>query len=283
MRVFFFILFLSFSAFSADSYQLKGSLDTNDSTQKNIEFTLSWTEKEDLASGTYSDNFYSQSATLKGIAGKLGRVFIVTLPKEVNRVRTITFLGPSLNGDKGAALIPFSVILRDSKGRPTSTKSIEANLIGLPQMVVAQKQEEEPCQEGFGVLAGYCGIYTGMMSEESDTQNKCDLLKFSNSRLILDNNAEVGLAFGESSSIIAIPVHRIGRVLESPESTRIDLLSRKCHSLTGISFPSDNCKRLNISGVFSTVNNVKHFAGDYTVIDEVTNASCRYNLSMDVI
>jgi len=276
-------LLITFSAFAAEDYQLKGSLGTNMATNKKIEFTLNWREKDNLAHGTYSDNFYSTSAKVKGVVGDLGRIFIVTLPKEINRVRTITILGPSLSGDKGAALVPVSVILRDAIGRPTTTTTIEANLIGLTENRVAQKQEEAICLEGFGSLAGFCGTYSGMISEESDTQNKCDLLTFSNSRLIFDENAEIGLALGESSSIIAVPIHRIGRLFADPGSSRIDLISRKCQSLPGTTFANDNCKRLNLSGTFSLVNNLKHFAGDYTIIDEVTNARCRYNLSMDLI
>lgn len=276
------LLSLSFSTFAAEQYQLKGSLGTNAATKKSIEFTLNWQENGKTASGTYSDNLYTKSTKAKGIVGDLGRIFVVTLPEEISRVRTITILGPSMTGEKGAVLVPVSVVLRDSKGRPVTTTSIEANLIGLTSKVVAQKQEEAFCQEGFGELAGYCGEYTGMISEESDSQKKCDLLSFSSSRLIFDQNAEIGLALGESSTIVAIPLHRIGRVLANPESRRVDLISRKCHSLSGIKFASDNCKRLNLSGVFSIVNDLKHFSGDYTIIDEKTNASCRYNLSMDL-
>jgi hypothetical protein len=273
---------LTFSAFAAEQYQLKGSLGINAATKKNIEFTLNWQENGNVANGTYSDNLYTSSTAAKGVVGDLGRIFVVTLPKEVGRVRTITILGPSMSGEKGAALVPVSVVLRDSKGRPVTTTSIEANLIGLTSKVVAQKQEEAICQEGFGELAGYCGEYIGMISEERDTQQNCDLLSFSGRRLIFDLNAEIGLALGESSTIVAIPIHRIGRVLADPQSRRVDLISRKCHSLTGIKFASDNCKRLNLSGVFSIVNDLKHFSGDYTITDEKTNASCRYNLSMDL-
>ena len=274
---------LTLSAFGAEQYQLKGSLGINAATKKSIEFSLHWQENGKTANGTYSDNLYSDSTNAKGVVGELGRIFIVTLPKEINRVRTITILTPSISGLKGAALVPISLVLRDSKGRPVTTTSIEANLIGLTEKIVAQKQEEASCQEGFGELAGYCGVYTGMISEERDSQNKCDLLSFSNSRLILDLNAEIGLALGESSDIVAIPVHRIGRLFADPESRSVDLISRKCHSLSGIKFPSDNCKRLNLSGVFSIVNGMKHFSGDYTITDEKANATCRYNLSMDLM
>jgi hypothetical protein len=149
--------------------------------------------------------------------------------------------------------------------------------------MVAQKQEEAKCQEGFGQLAGYCGVYTGMFSEELDTNKKCNLLAFSATRLVLDENGELGLILGETSAIISTPFHRIGRIFTNTDSDRIDVISRDCRLLPGTTFAGDNCKRMNLSGTFSKIRNVKHFSGDYLIIDEKTNERCRYNLSMDQV
>jgi len=266
-----------------DQYELKGSLGINVSTKNNIEFSIKWSEKEGIVTGSYTDNFYTNSAAVKGVSGDLGRIFIVTLPEEAKGVRTISFLGPDLKGMKGSALIPISVILRDETGKPVSASTIEANLIGKTEKMVAQKQEEASCQEGFGELAGYCGVYTGMFSEEVDSNKKCNLLAFSATRLVLDENGELGLILGETSAIISNPVHRIGRILTNPGSERIDVLSRECRTLPGTTFSGDDCKRINLSGTFSKIRNIKHFSGDYLIINEKTNERCRYNLSMDQV
>lgn len=281
-RLLFSLLLLSFQAFAQNQkYQLQGTLGEDRASKTKISFTLSWNEIDGKANGTYKDNFYADSAPMKGIVGELGRIFVVTFPKEVKGVRTISFLSSDMRGNKGSALIPVSVSLRDEKGTPVKTTAVEANLIGGETNVVAQRQEDQPCQDGFGDLAGYCGAYTGMLSEELDTRNKCNLLAFNNARLLLDENAEVGLVLGEPSEIIDTPVHRIGRLFRNPASMSVDLLSRSCRSLPGTNFSSDDCKRLGLTGTFNTVNKTRHFTGQYTITNERTNESCRYTISMD--
>ncbi len=283
MRLFLFLLCLFTLQVMAqeNKYQLKGSLGTNYAEKKKIEFVLQWDEKDGKAIGTYSDNFYTNKAIAKGVTGPLGRIFVVTFPQEIKGVRTITFLGSDLKGQTGAALIPVSVVLRDDVGKPVTTISVEANLIGASEPKMAQRQQEQKCTAGFGALTGYCGVYAGMVTEELDVKNRCNLLALNNTHLILDENSEVGLSFGEINSIVNTPVHRVGRTFIDPKTTKIDLISRSCRPLTGTTFPGDDCKRLNLLGSFSVVRNSKHFSGTYSIIDEKTNESCRYHLSMD--
>jgi hypothetical protein len=122
-----------------------------------------------------------------------------------------------------------------------------------------------------------------MFSEELDSNKKCNLLAFSATRLVLDENGELGLILGETSTIVSTPFHRIGRIFTNTDSERIDVLSRDCRALPGTTFGGDNCKRMNLSGTFSKIRNIKHFSGDYLIIDEKTNERCRYNLSMDQV
>jgi hypothetical protein len=262
-------------------YQLKGRLGINSTTKKGIDFTLRWKEKDGKANGTYSDNFYTNSARMKGISGSLGRIFVVTFPKEIKGVQTISFLGTDLKTVTKATTVPDSIVLRNGNGKPVNTTTIQANLSEPQETRVAQRQEEEKCQEGFGALAGFCGVYSGLLSEELDPKQKCNLLAFNNTRLVLDENSEVGLMLGELSGIVQPPVHRVGRIFADPTSTRIDLMSRICRPLNGTSFGGDDCKRLNLAGSFTIVKGVKHFSGRYTILDEKTNESCRYTLSMD--
>lgn len=274
--LFFTLAFLSSQLLAQDQqYVLKGSLD------KNIQFTLVWNEFEGKVTGTYEDNFYAKKVEMRGIAGDLGRILLVTLPQETKGVRTISFLGTDLKGIKGSALVPVSVVLRDDKGTPIKTTAIEANLTGMTQKVLAQKQEESRCQEGFGSLAGFCGSYAGMLSEDADPKNKCNLLAASDARLVVDENAEISLILGAVSALVEQPMHKLGRLPANPETTNVDILSRSCRPLQGIMFAGDNCKRLNLVGYFTITTKGKHFSGSYIIIDEKTNQSCRYSISMD--
>lgn len=277
------LIFLSMNVFAQDELfqEVKGNLGVNVATKKNIEFTLKWKEKDGKAEGSYSDNYYTDAAIVKGISGELGRIFVVTFPKEIKGVRTISFLGSDVTNQGGTKFLPLSIVLRDDNGKPVSTKSIQAAFTGVRETKLAQRQEDDKCQDGFGALAGYCGLYLGMLSEESDTKGRCNLLTFNNTRLVLDENAEIGLTLGESSAVVTPPIHRIGRAFTDTETTRVDLLSRQCRALPGTTFLGDDCKRLHLTGLFSARNGIKHFAGDYTILNEKTNESCRYNLSMD--
>lgn len=274
--ILFFVLCLSMNLLAQDQqYVLKGSLD------KNIQFTMVWNEYEGRVSGTYEDNFYTKQIPMRGVAGDLGRIFLVTLPQENKGVRTISFLGTDLKGTKGSAMVPVSVVLRDDKGKPVKTTSIEGNLTAMTQTVLAQKQETANCQEGFGDMAGFCGVFAGMLTEEVDTQNKCNLLAYNNARLILNDQGEMSLSLGEVNNVVTPPIHRLGRLPVDPQNTNVDLLTRTCRPLPGTTFNGDNCKRLNLIGYFTITNRGKRFAGSYILIDEKTNQTCRYTLSMD--
>lgn len=276
------ILSLMLSSYAqSEHYQLKGTLSETKKGQTPVEFNLEWTESEGKLSGVYQDDYYTQKAQARGIVGELGRLFIVTLPQDSKGIRSLTIVTSELKGKKGAALIPVSLIFRDEKGNPIMTASTEANLLGKTTELVAQRQEESRCQEGFGSLAGLCGIYGGMITEQDDAKNKCDLLSFKNSKLVFDENGELGLALGETSGLVATPLHRIGRIFTDPDSTNVEVMSRSCRALEGTGFAIDDCKRLVLEGRFTEENKKKYFSGSYTIIDEKTNETCRYTLSLD--
>lgn len=278
MKLSFLFILITFSStlFAQDQqYVLKGKIDPD------TEFTLVWSEYEGKVTGTYDDNNYGKKVPLKGITGDLGRILLVTLPQETKGVRTISILGSDLKGTSGSALIPLSVVLRDNRGKPVKTTSIEANLTGMTQAVVAQKQEESLCQEGFGSLAGFCGTFAGMLTEEADTQKKCDLLAYNSSRLVMDNFGEISLSLGDVNTVVEAPVHRLGRLPANSQSMNVDILSRSCRPLDGTTFGGDDCKRLNLVGYFTVTPRGKRFSGNYIITNEKTNQSCRYNLSMD--
>jgi hypothetical protein len=261
-------------------YQLNGSYEIKEGKKSNpVEFSLRWSEKNNLISGHYKDNHYAEKGIeASGSVDNLGRLFKVKLPNERGGVQSISVLTSQKKIDDTATSVPISVITRDSEGSPVTTKGIAANLVGLS--TVAQRQEE-PCEEEFGALAGFCGIYEGVISEEFDPADDCDLMTRPAIRLELNPEGSFLLHLDRLSEIVETPYHAIGRIRANPESTLVDVLSRTCRSLEGIDYPGDNCKRLNLRGSFTSEGDDRSFEGTYTIVDELTDRRCRYRLSVE--
>lgn len=282
LLIFLFVFTLSLSASGQNNfqYQLKGSYKMKSSDKKPIEYTLRWSETKGKITGDYSDNFFIDSATVKGSEGDMGRNFIVELPTIKNGVKSITILSAQTMSDRAGTSVPVSIVTRDRRGNPLTTTSANSNFVTLYS--VAQKQEEKPCQEGFGALAGYCGIYEGLISEYQDKRNKCNLLFASAVKLELTEDQTLVLHLGEVNDLVNIPYHVIGRLPSNPEGTAIDVMSRSCRPLQGVNARGDACKQLNLTGTFSIEGANRHFAGAYSIKEEGTNNLCQYTLSMDL-
>jgi hypothetical protein len=262
------------------NYQLRGSYKLESSKKRPVEFTLQWKEEKDKITGEYSDNFFIDKAEVTGAHGDLGRNFVVKLPSEKNGVKSITLLSSEVKGDKTGTTVPVSIVTRDIKGNPLTTTEGNSNFVTLYSD--AQKQEDNTCEDGFGALAGYCGVYEGMIAEDKDRRNKCNLLFTSAVRLELTNDQTLILHMGQVSELVDNPRHEIGRLPISPENRLIDVMSRACRPLQGINAPGDSCKQLNLVGKFTTRGTNKHFTGTYTIKQEGTNNFCQYTLSMDL-
>lgn len=275
----FIILLFSLSAFArSEQYQLKGSYQLNSSINKPVKFSLSWAEEDGQIKGVYSDNYFAKRADVIGEDGKEGRTFKVVLPEVKRGIQSINILTSIADVKEKSITIPVSIITRDAKGNPLTNAEVQGNL--SQTRMVAQRQEEE-CREGFGALAGYCGVYEGLIAENVDRQNKCNLLFADAVRLELDPAANLTLYMGQVEQIFTTPGHLIGRVPSNPGSNRIDVMSRSCRNLPGIESKNDFCKRLNLVGQFTMVGQRRHFAGTYTIFDEGTKNTCSYTLSMD--
>ncbi len=276
----FFLVLFSRNTF-AFQYELRGSLGKDPKTQKEIGFSMNWSEQNGVCRGTYEDQSYIGSGILRGINGVSGRLFVITSRGLDKNIRTMILATSNLKVEKGEASVPISFTIRDAKGNPLGTKLASAKLIqGNSASKIAQLQEE-PCQDGFGELAGFCGVYSGLITETSDSQNRCDLLSASKVKLVFDENGELGLVLGDVSEILQTPIHRVGRIFINPSSRRVDLLTRGCRELVGTRFDKDDCKILNIQGVFSLFQNIKHFVGKYSILDEKTTQSCTYSLTLE--
>lgn len=279
--LFILLLSLSMQVLAQKQFQLNGSYKLDSSVKKPVKFTLNWNEDNNKITGTYQDNYFTKSAKVTGNKQNLGRTFVVTFPETTKGVKSITLLSSQVGGNVSGTTIPVSVITRDLPGNPLTVTEANSQFVMVSPML-AQKQEEAICREGFGALQGYCGIYEGLITEEVDRGEQCNLLYAEAVRLELNFMGDINLYLGEVNEIVSIPIHRIGRIPSNPETTTIDVLSRACRPVSGTSFPGDNCKRLHLLGRFSTVDVTRHFAGVYSITDELTGNVCRYSLSMDL-
>lgn len=276
------LILFSYNLFAQEAfqYQLKGAFKLHAKDKSNVEYTLRWSEDKGKIRGEYNDNYFIDSVAVRGEEGDLGRNFIIELPSLKNGVKSITLLSSEVKAEKTAVSVPVTIVTRDRRGNPVTTSKSNPQFVTLYQ--VAQKQEERPCQEGFGALEGYCGIYEGLISEYRDRRNKCNLLFASAVRLELTEDQTLVLHLGEVNGVVNAPYHVIGRLPSYPESRSIDVMSRSCRPLQGVNAPGDACKQLNLTGTFSQEGANKHFSGSYTIKEEGTNNLCQYTLSMDM-
>jgi hypothetical protein len=262
-------------------YQLKGSYKLESSRVKPIDYSLKWSEENGRITGIYADNFFAKSAAVMGTAIDVGRTFIVKFNEEKNGVKSITILSSLVKERATATALPISVITRDGVGNPLTTIKATSQFTTTSYRSVAQLQEENRCTEGFGVLAGYCGIYAGILAEEQDRRNKCNLLFSDAVRFELTEDSTIVLHLGEVNEIISTPGHAIGRLPVDPQKNSVDIMGRVCGALSGVNSSSTTCKVMHLRGDFSTIRDIRHFTGTYTIREEGTNNSCRYSLSMD--
>lgn len=279
----FVFLFLFPSIVIAETYQyeLKGSYKLESSRQKPVTYSLKWNEENGRITGLYGDDHFVQSVKVTGEGSDVGRTFLVRFPEDKNGVRSITILSSLAKEKSTATSLPVSFITRDRTGNPLTTVKSEANFATTSFRTVAQLQEENECSQGFGVLAGYCGIYAGLLAEEQDRRNRCNLLFSDAVRLELSNEGMVILHLGEINDLITTPGHSIGRIPVNPQKNAVDLMSRVCGPLSGVNSSSTSCKVIHLRGDFSMIRGIRHFKGIYNISEEGTNNTCRYSLSMD--
>ncbi len=272
--------FFSLLSHAQHDYELNGTYDVKVGKKTNaVKFSLKWSEVNNLIRGEYVDNHFAEKKIeAVGSVNNLGRLFTVDFPQERAGVKSLSVLTSHKKINDTATNVPISVITKDSEGNPVSTEGVAASLLA-PELV-AQRQEES-CDEGLGEIAGFCGVYGGVISEESDTSNACQLMTRPSISLELNSEGTFLLHLDRLSEIVETPNHIIGRIRANPESTLVDVLSRSCRPLFGINFPGDNCKRLNLRGSFTTEGDNNRFEGTYTIVDETTDRRCQYRLSVE--
>lgn len=275
------MLLFSSTLLAQNNFELKGSFPAP-GFNRPAEFTINFTEENGKLNGEYKDNVYSKKNKIIGAVGDNSRIFRIPFENDPKGVGSITIITSQEKTDT----LPMSVVVQNAKGTPLSTSYGDARLtLKAPPAPVrtAQSQQEPGCQEGFGLLAGFCGAYEGMVTEEDDDKNRCSLNENMNPRLIMNENAEVFLTFGPASETVEMPSHQIGRAPNNSTTSSIDVMSRECRPLTGTRFPGDNCKRINIRGDFSEGENTDYFTGDYFITDENTNERCQYRFAFNKV
>ncbi len=276
-------LFLLSKSLFAAPYQLKGSFFYKAGEKTPVSFNLRWVEQNGRAIGFYSDNRFTERSAMTGVVTDHGRTFEIVLARADRGVKSFSFLTSSAEAEAIGKNMPIQMVTRDDQGNPLSAAKFEAKLTEIKPQETAQAEEAPPCTEGFGQLEGVCGLYGGMVSEETDTNKMCELDTPQNLRLEVDNQANVILHTSAPGDRNGVNDHLIGRIPSDTESKSVDLMSRHCKPLSGTRFPGGNCKRLNLMGRFNSRNGTEHFIGTYSIIDEKTDRSCRYSMSMDLV
>ena len=268
----FFSLFLSFLALSQDyQFRLQGTYNLNSSAlnQTPLAFNLDWNESDNAINGVYSDNYFPGRTPVVGTANIQGRSMHVTLPQLSQIVRSLDFLtGQSgkINGN-----VPLSVTVRDADGNTINVANISA--------VMSAKNAESSCTLGFGALSGFCGIYSGRVSEMTDGLNRCNLNSEGSMKMELSPNTEVNLYINFVNTLVGIPRLGLGSIPISPLTSTISLTSRHCGPVPSTNLLSTNCQTFTLNGSFRTNGNDRFFEGTYLIMDIQNSESCSYNLS----
>jgi hypothetical protein len=270
-------------------FQLRGVYTLEGQAGRQVNFTLEWQEADDGAlSGKYSDNYFTRSSDIKGKRTQRGREFLIDFNEPVKGVRTIAVFASLRGKEDTATSAPVSFTLRDPQGNPVTSVKTQGEFFGKQNLIsmipprppvesergTGAGARDESCVEHFGVLAGFCGFYSGTVVEERDFNDQCDLLAVTAIRLELSESwGEVRLHFDQDT-------HIVGRIPASPQSRGVDLMGRVCTRLPRTKFPDENCKRLHLDGSFTAGQERPAFTGTYSIIDEGTHHMCKYRLSV---
>lgn len=273
------LLLLTFSVNSfAQMYRMSGdfTLFGNTSSPIRTNFTLAWSENGQNLEGSYSDNVLGANASVTGSRENGKRTFQVLFPTADPRhgvkslfIETSDFQGLNAN-------VSTKIISKDFNGAPLDSTFVFAGITpDAPGSIPPQGISN--CAIGFGMLTGFCGLYSGNMNEQSDFADACEL---SGTRLELATSGELSLYFGLEGELKNSPRHSFGSVLGSSPNLNINKTVRHCGPLPATNLNSVGCKVLRFVGSFQDFGSLKNFSGTYDIRDEVTGTTCAYSLSL---
>jgi hypothetical protein len=281
--LFFFFSFVSIIAANPSGngqIQLNGAYKYPGNPPKMISFSLNWYERNGIVKGLYVDNYFSVGEVLSGEDNPEGAHLFVTFPKEKLGTKSLVFFLPHPLNSKNLQN-PVSLITRDQQGNVENVIALQDLKLINSSNAGIQLQEEDECSKGFGELSGHCGVYAGLVSEEEDRRNICNLLFAQAVRLELTLEGTLYLHLGEVNELVSGPGHLIGRIPFNPQKKSLDVMSRICEQMIGVKSSTDSCKIVHLKGVFSTELENKIFKGTYRISEEGTNNHCLYKLSLE--
>lgn len=270
-------LFLALSAFAQEfQHRLEGSFTSNATI---VNYTINWNETSTTLQGLYQDNLFAKGpTTLTGTVGTTGRTFSVILPTETLGVRQIVIQSPTVSTASGS--IPLNITTRDNIGRVVEAPNTTAMMSTMQAATEPGVGNDDSCVIGFGALTGFCGLYNGTMNEINDNRDRCNLLAMGNPRLELAADTVFRLYLNYNPSDPNQQLHNIGAFLPSPQSNTINVSSRNCSVMPGTTFVPNNCKTVNLNGIFFNQAGSITFNGTYSIADEVNADACSYTMNL---
>jgi hypothetical protein len=253
-------------------------------------FTLRWNEVNDQITGTYIDNHYSPiEVGVAGLGLPAGRNFNIVLPDLARGARSIDI--QLLAAGIVTGTVSATYTLRDSAGLTIDFFNVPVQVTTdetFTEGEIAADPTQLSCVVGMGALTGFCGTYTGTITQAVDGSNRCRHFINSSSRLELTTTGDFMLhirpPFG--AVIPAIPLddnytHVIGSLSGmGPLTTTVEIVGRNCGSLVGTAFPIEGCQTLTLSGNFSDVAEQFRFNGTYTMAEESSGEYCSYTMRL---
>lgn len=238
-------------------------------------FTLIWNESDNYLEGRYSDNVLVGNAGATGTILNGKRTFSISLPTPDPRhgVKTITIETSDVKGM--STNVNTTVTVKDLNGVPLQSSPIFAQIRPDSESAM-QAQQYTNCSAGFGLLTGFCGVYSGNFAEEQDLGNVCQLV---GAKLELADTGDLNFYFNYSGTFSSIPKHSFGSILGGPLSRNINLSVRHCGHLPATTMNSAGCQDLHLVGAFQEFGLRRNFAGTYDIRDEVTGNTCRYSFN----
>lgn len=278
----FFTFFLTVSSLFAQTtpqFTLNGSYSvaSQSLTPTPVNFTIEWNERGNMIEGTYSDNYFSTSTPVTGTSENYGRTLNITFPTVTQGIRSIS-MTTSQTGLWNNS-VPLTVTTRNAAGVPVDNASTTAAMTSQP--INPQAAAGGSCMLGFGTLSGYCGLYSGTVTENSDPANRCNLIGPGSTRLEMSLDGQLSLYFNFQTSTQGLPAHRLGPIPNSPLTNTMNRISRNCGSLTQTAFSSANCQTITLNGTFLDLGGTRNFTGTYTIMDEANKESCTYSMNLN--
>lgn len=283
----FLVLFLGLLSFSAFGQQYKHQLEGSFSTSAAIDtiepvivnYNINWNETSSSIQGVYRDNYFSKEGpqTVTGTVSTDGRTFNIIFPLAVNEVKSITLSSVQTGSASGS--VPITIVTRNDVGAPIDAPNTFA-LMTTRDLPTDTRPDNSTCIIGFGALTGFCGLYNGTMREIADTRDRCNLASSGNARFELATDTNFNFYPNYLAGVTDLAVHRIGSFLPSPQNTSINITGRTCEILPATTFIADNCKVMNLSGIFFEQITTVSFTGTYSITDEVNGDTCSYGLNL---